>query len=79
MDENARSWRELSRQYSMCAGQFYEAVAGLGRRRGVDTELVAHWQKIKELHALCLPLEKEIDRYLGLEERQMGAGGEGQT
>jgi len=79
MDENARDWLELSRQYSTCAGQFYEAVAGLGGWRRVDPELIAHWQKIKELHALCIPIEKEIDQYLGLEEKQMGAGGEGQT
>jgi len=70
MDENAGSWRELSQKYSTCAREFYEAVAKLGGHRQVDPKLVAHWQKIKELHSLCIPIEKQIDRHLGLEEEK---------
>ena len=76
MEQNPQ-WQELSQRYAMCAAQFYEAVARLGGHRHVDAKLIAQWQKIKELHALCLPIEKEIDQHLGLEERQMGAPGEG--
>ena len=57
----------------MCARDFYEAVARLGGCRDVGPKTVALRQQIKELHALCLPIEKEIDRHLGLDERRMGA------
>jgi hypothetical protein len=66
-------WPDLSSRYAMCVAEFYEAVAHLGRYRQVDPKLVAHWQKIKELQALCLPIEKEIDRHLGLEKQSMDA------
>jgi hypothetical protein len=77
MTQNHSPWRELSQRYAMCVGQFYAAVAGLGGYRKVGPETVAHWQDIKTLHALCIPIEKEIDRLFGLEERQRGMDAHG--
>ena len=69
METQDREWQKLTQQYATCARQFSEAVAGLGGRRDTGPEAVALWEQIKELHASCLPIEKEIDRYLGLDER----------
>ena len=77
MEQNGPSWGELSQRYAMCARDFYEAVARLGRYRDVGPETVAHWQNIRKLHALCFPIEKEIDRRLGLEEWEIGANAPG--
>jgi len=70
MEQHYQPWRELSQQYAMCVRDFYEAVARLGGHRHVGPETVADWQNIKKLHALCVPIEKEIDQQVGLEEQQ---------
>jgi len=78
MGQNDPRWQEFSQRYATCTREFSEAVAQLGGHRNVGPNTVTYWQKIKALHALCLPLEKEIDRHLGLEERQMSAGARGE-
>ena len=70
MEPRDLDWSELTRQY---ARQFSELVAYLGRHRDVGAETVALWQRIKELQALCVPLEKEIDRRLGLDKQYIAS------